>query len=58
VSENASNVADWIASKTISDAGAPHLTNCTALTASDAGVPLLPTPDGGFETCYNLLSTF
>jgi pimeloyl-ACP methyl ester carboxylesterase len=51
VAANASNVVDWIASKTISDAGAPQLGHCTTLPTSDAGVPLLPGPDGGFETC-------
>jgi pimeloyl-ACP methyl ester carboxylesterase len=56
VSENASNVVDWIAAKTLSDGGAPQLSNCTALTTSEAGVPLLPGPDGGFETCFDLLS--
>ncbi len=57
VSEGASSVVDWIASKTISDGGAPQLAHCSTLTPSDAGVPLLPAPDGGFETCYDLLST-
>ncbi len=58
VAENASNVVDWIVSKTVGDAGAPQLTHCSTLPTSDAGVPLLPTPDGGVESCYNLLSTF
>jgi pimeloyl-ACP methyl ester carboxylesterase len=58
VAENASNVVEWIASKTISDGGAPSLSNCTTLPTSDAGVPQLPGPDGGFQTCYDLLSTF
>jgi pimeloyl-ACP methyl ester carboxylesterase len=58
VSENASNVVDWIASKTVADGGTPSLTHCSTLPASDAGVPLLPAPDGGVESCYNLLSTF
>ena len=58
VADNASNVVEWIASKTISDGGAPTLGHCSTLPTSDAGVPLLPGPDGGFETCYNLLSTF
>jgi hypothetical protein len=58
VAENASNVVDWIASKTSADGGAPNLTHCTTLPASDAGVPLLSTPDGGVQTCYDLLSTF
>jgi pimeloyl-ACP methyl ester carboxylesterase len=58
VAENASSVADWIASKTISDGGAPTLGHCTTLPTSDAGVPQLPAADGGFVACYNLLSTF
>lgn len=58
VAENASNVADWIASKTVGDGGTPQLTHCSTLPTSDAGVPLLPAPDGGVESCYNLLSTF
>jgi pimeloyl-ACP methyl ester carboxylesterase len=58
VAANASNVVDWISSKTLPEAGAPSLTHCTTLTTSDAGVPLLPNPSGGYETCYNLLSTF
>jgi alpha-beta hydrolase superfamily lysophospholipase len=55
VAENAGSVADWIASKTLPEAGAPQLMNCTTLPVSDAGVPLLPSPDGGTETCYQLL---
>ncbi len=56
VAENASNVADWLDSRTSGDGGTPTLDNCSTLAPNDAGVPQLLTDDGGIQDCLNLVS--
>lgn len=57
VAVNSSYVADWIAWKTLPEAGAPAKGHCSSLGVTDAGVPQLLLPNGSPQECNPLLST-
>ncbi len=57
VADNADWVADWIASKTIADAGAPGAGHCTSLAPNEAGVPQLLNGSGSPVKCSGFISS-
>ena len=55
LAENAGYAVDWVAARTLPDAGAPATGNCTTLAKNDAGVPQLLTAAGAAQACNPLI---